>query len=365
MGDSQKIALATNLSILTTTLLVIHVLKRISVLERKLTELKSVQVYEDSRALASEIERRTPVGDTISPCDDQCYEDDESDDYVHLKLLVTSCLDHVPARDMSDDRVIYVKDSTSAADVIDDLHNTLSTLGIVMTDRGYFIGVLEASDVLRHLLQPDCKKNARYMLQKSILADATTRFNTFLYTLSDGNRHVAVVNDGHAFVVSQRSFVQYLRLHEKKCPANIRYVLDAKVKDMLQAQSVICCSCNQSARYAFEVMSAYGFTSLPITNNDGTCCGVISSTDIYLARKGDMLLNLHVMDFLKKSRCDSGSKRELNSVVYCSREDSVLSCIERMNKESVHHLYILDSERVPKGVVSYVDILHTIRKNAF
>ena len=120
-----------------------------------------------------------------------------------------------------------------------------------------------------------------------------------------------------------------------------------------------------TARHAFELMAAYGYTSLPLTNNDGTCCGVISSTDIYLARKGSMLFNLQVMDFLDQSRDDAGSKRKLNTVVHCLKEDTILSCVEKMANECVHHLYILDSEHVPKGVVSYVDILHAIRRRSF
>ena len=240
MTNSDKSLVVAEFSIFAVILIFIHVSKKIYELERRVECLADINQCE--RAFVSvKCNSDTTHVDKVTYVTDTQIEEDESDDYVHLKLFVASSLDRIPATDMCDDHVIYIKESTSAIDVVNQLHNTFSTLGIVITDKGYFLGVLEASDILRHLLQPEQHKNARYMLRKSIIADVTTGFNTFLCTLSEGNRHVAVVTDGRAFVVYQRSFVQYLRLNKDQCPAHITTILNERLEDVLQTRSVICC----------------------------------------------------------------------------------------------------------------------------
>jgi predicted transcriptional regulator len=110
------------------------------------------------------------------------------------------------------------------------------------------------------------------------------------------------------------------------------------------------------ARDAFEKMAAYGITSLAIVDENFTAQGVISATDILYVRHDPEHLDLELTAYVSLSRAETGA-REANVVVSCTASDNFKDILRTMLHHNVHHVYVLDDEDRPCGVVSFLDIL--------
>jgi predicted transcriptional regulator len=126
--------------------------------------------------------------------------------------------------------------------------------------------------------------------------------------------------------------------------------------DIGKRNHLITCQDSCIAKEAFQLMAAYDVTSLPILDLEDSVCGVISATDILYARKDTSLLSDNVVSFVSQSRKDANVSRDVNSIVSCNLDDDLTTVLRIMMHEEVHHIYILQEDKLI-GVISFVDIL--------
>ena len=113
------------------------------------------------------------------------------------------------------------------------------------------------------------------------------------------------------------------------------------------------------SRVAFEIMVAYGITSLPILDETNKACGVISATDIFYACQNKSALEFYVTEYVCASRNWAGIKREATQIIACALDDTLLVVLQQMLLERIHHIYVIENG-VPVGVVSFVDVIRLL-----
>lgn len=112
-----------------------------------------------------------------------------------------------------------------------------------------------------------------------------------------------------------------------------------------------------TARQAYEQMAHREITSMPIVDDRRRCTGVISVSDTHILdspASAQLLLSLSVHDFVQRSR---GHVRPSTTVIVAQRDDTLWDTVLRMIDHKIHHIYIVNSQHTPVGIVSFGDVL--------
>lgn len=262
-----------------------------------------------------------------------------------------------------DKKLVEVTEEMKISEVLQQMHDVKSTCALLYATDSTLLGVLETPDIIRFLLRSSSMTNtisARRLIRQCVIAHSQVSVCEICKNLCAGMRYIAVCSSqgGHQ-IVSQRAMVKALLQASVDDSALESKLANTVVENCTKVPSVISCDDCMSARESFEIMAAYGLTSLPILDFNGFARGVISATDILYARNDIDLLDEKVIPFVSSSRKDAGISRAVNCIVSCKKYDKLVTVLRIMMHEEVHHAYILENN-VPIGAVSFVDILRII-----
>lgn len=269
-------------------------------------------------------------------------------------------LSNMRASDWVYDRIIVkITDDASVRAALESMHVSKASCALVYQgDR--LVGVLDTPDVLRHVLRASSSmaQSAARLLRQYTVASSSLTIEEVCSYMRTGTRHVVIQREsgGHQ-LVSQRSLT---RVVFDACfdDTQMHTILSTTTASSLPSfRRVIGVLSTATARNAFERMAAYGVTSLPIVDEAGTACGVISATDIFFARHDARSLDENVMKFVHLSRDDAEAEIRAECVVSCKPDDDMLVALRIMLHHKVHHVYVLDDQNKPVGIVSCIDIL--------
>lgn len=161
-------------------------------------------------------------------------------------------------------------------------------------------------------------------------------------------------------IVSQWTIVNYLATvptDDKEWIPSLREPLGNE-KWNQYTKEVITCHCKTPTLDCFLKMRERNITALGIVDDSGVLVGNLSVSDI----KGFQLffedfseLLQPVSDFLSTIRKKQG--RPANFVVAASLKTCVKDLVERMNREIIHRIYVIDEDYKPVGIFSLTDLL--------
>lgn len=260
-----------------------------------------------------------------------------------------------------DKRLVTLNEEMTVHHALDEMHSARATCALLYASDQTLLGVLDTPDVVRYVLRATVgASSARRLLRHCVIAPANVSVGEVCKHLRAGLRYIAVCSSHSTSpphqIVSQRAMASAI-IDAAHGDDPLLTSLSITVGEYLDPlQTVLRVARTASAREAFELMSAYGITSLPIID-DGHACGVISATDVLHARHEARLLDDDVLSFVEQSRVESGVSRAANCIVSCRLDDDMLTVLRIMLHEEVHHVYVLDDHTMPVGVVSFVDIL--------
>jgi CBS domain-containing protein len=288
--------------------------------------------------------------------------EDESEDDTFLQIKeynneVEILKDSYAGEWCYDKTLIILSDDTTMNQALEKMHDTRSTCALLYTE-GSLMGILDTRDIVRFILRSSSSmsSSAHKAVRRCIIASSNVSVNEICKHLCSGMRYIAVcsTNGGHQ-IVSQRAMVSAI-MNEYYANINLSQHLDDTPIPLNCLKHLVCCNDNETAKKAFELMSAYNITSLPIIDQNGFARGIISATDILYTRKNLESINDSVITFVESSRADANVSRNANCIVSCKKNDTLISVLHTMIHEEVHHVYILE-EDIPIGVVSFIDIL--------
>ena len=276
-------------------------------------------------------------------------------------------LSDLKASDWVYDRVIVrVRDSVTVREALGEMLAASAACALVY--RGStLLGVMDTPDIVRHVLRATClqTQSVARVLRPCVVASASLTIADVCAHMSGGTRYVAIEHTegterAHQ-LVSQRSLARRV-FDALDASPRMRRVLESTTPDALPSFGrVITVHEDAPARAAFERMAAYSITSLPLVDAAGATRGVISATDVLYARHDATLLDANVVDFVTASRKDARNARDVECVVSCRPSDDMVIALRIMLHHRVHHVYVLDWDGRPLGVVSFVDILKLLQ----
>jgi CBS domain-containing protein len=256
-----------------------------------------------------------------------------------------------------DKTLVILTELMTITEALEKMHNSKATCALLYSCDDSLVGILDTRDIVQFILRSTSSMSchARKAVRQCIVAPTHISVNEICKHLCTGMRYIAVCSShgGHQ-IVSQRAMVSAI--------VNAAHTDDELLQHLSTAiptwclKRLICCNKDESAKRAFELMSAYNITSLPIVDQHGLARGVISATDVMYARNDIESLNLPTMTFVEYSRKDAHVSRNANCIVSCKPSDELIVVLRIMMHEAVHHAYILDND-LPVGVVSFTDIL--------
>jgi CBS domain-containing protein len=226
-------------------------------------------------------------------------------------------------------------------------------------ENGELIGVLDRLDILRYILSNRSKHDSVVrMLRKCEIADPHIHLNEVVMHFRTGRRYISICQDGETKLISQTSILEHIVSFESD--EELQMILSSTIEELNIGQlTPICCKCSDTALSAFETMAAYNITSLPIVDNADCALGVISASDIFLARDCKEHLSRSVIEYVEHSRRELNVDRHAHCIVSCAYTDKLADVIRLMMHEKIHHVYVT-RDSIPVGVVSFVDILRTL-----
>lgn len=261
-----------------------------------------------------------------------------------------------------DKKLVVVHEDMTITDILERMHDAKSSCALMYTIDETLVGVLDTPDVIRFLLRSSSsvQSGSRRLIRQCVIANSLVSVSEICKDLCAGMRYIAVCSSlgGHQ-IVSQRAMVAAL-VQAANNDNSLSEKLSVQIKNIKKDKvNVISCTIESTAREAFEIMAAYGITSLPILNTDKRACGVISATDVLYARTDPKFLEKNVNSFVTESRKEAGISRSINCIVSCQLNDKLLTVLRIMMHEEVHHIYVLEND-IPLCVISFVDILRTL-----
>ena len=295
-------------------------------------------------------------------------ETDHEADFLYVKNYTEQNLNFLKTLSISDscfdDNSVILNETMNIGSVLDKIHESKTTCALLYANDDSLIGVLDTPDVIRYFLRYSSamSSSARRLIRQCIIAEQKTSLSDICKHLCTGIRYIAVKSNeplSHR-IISQKAMVKVI-VDAAGCDSCLSELLNQKnVCDIKPyGWDIISCSDCKSARNAFQIMAAYGITSLPIVSSGNEMIGVISATDVLYARKNIGFLDKDVCQFVKESRKDANNPRKVNCIVSAHNEEALINILKLMMHESVHHVYIV-KDNFPVNVVSFVDILRIL-----
>lgn len=121
--------------------------------------------------------------------------------------------------------------------------------------------------------------------------------------------------------------------------------LSAKVKDFMEAPPVIVTE-DTTIDQAASTMWEKGIGSVIVVDKDGNMSGIITASDITFAVTKSLIgRQVPVSGIMSKTS------------IMATPSESVLTAVERMMKENVRHLPVIEKDGTPVGIISTRDTM--------
>ena len=298
-------------------------------------------------------------------CSKSCGTDEFTlftNDFLHIRSYQNdiSILKNMYAKDwVYDKEILELEESMSLATALELMNEKKNTCALLYDEKYNLVGILDTPDVLCYILRGCASLDTSILkvIRKCTVSEGHVTINEICKTMCSGLRHIAVFYNHKYQIISQRALVEAI-CHACSDDDEITSLLSQTVEQTHIGTRTNIINCKQTcvARSAFELMSAYDITSIPIVNNTEKLVGVISASDILYSRYDISFLEENVIRYIEKSRHDAGVSRSASTVVTCTDDDTLLSVLKKMKYEHVHHIYILKDDSI-EGVISFIDIL--------
>jgi len=161
-------------------------------------------------------------------------------------------------------------------------------------------------------------------------------------------------------LITQSRIIRFLFEHKDKFPRQMK----KHVKDF-HKKKVISVTVNEYFLEAFNVMRKEHVTGLAIVDNQGKLVGKIAASDLSqtdLTQLVELQADLHsqIRTFMNVPQDEN--KRLLEGIpqfnpVFVHEKDTLETALEKIIKENIHRIFVVDSHDKPVNVLSLGDII--------
>lgn len=276
------------------------------------------------------------------------------------------------------DDLIYINTQTTVESCLEILvSKDILSVPVLDEKTRNFVGILDISQIMNFIVfasyEPGSIPTLDNMLKKTDLCqtafsilndtnlctlDSTASFKQTLEWLAQGTHRLLVTNKNSTTIITQTDLIKFLDMHIDKFG-------DYKDKEIGMANSpqvrflkrVNALKSDSSALRVFQIMHVNNVETIPIVDDKGVFITAISGSDLRGFTHDKLsTLFLPVLEFLK---LQAGSRPSAT----CKSRDTIRQAVRLMVRDHVRHIWVVDDENKPKGVVSMTDIANYFYNN--
>lgn len=169
-----------------------------------------------------------------------------------------------------------------------------------------------------------------------------------LIKMFDRGLHRALVghslNSQDVHMMSQSSIIKWLNTNKDQLGDWVHKTLDDLGVGMKHVFTV---SRKETAYNAFRLLRDHNIHGLAVVDEDRKIWGNISVTDLKYAADNMERLSLPLTEFFQKRQ----------EPLVCTPQTKLIDAIGQLDAAQVHRLHVVDSQRIPIGVVALSDIM--------
>jgi len=224
---------------------------------------------------------------------------------------------------------------------------------------------------------------ASIKLDKLFAFDSSQSLEGVILLLSDGREHRIIVSETKSksilnvltgtgssvpvemnksfYLVSQSDIIRYLYSQKPNFSPLMSDLFNTKIGDlgMISPEGILSVPTKTRAFNAMKLLYEANVGAIAIVNRFGILKGNLSASDLRgISQEKLRFLGASVTQFLKVMNASRLHPSSLTPIV-CSKDDTLLSVLDKVVNFSIHRVWIVDEEKKPIGVVSLTDILGT------
>jgi len=274
-----------------------------------------------------------------------------------LKNITIDCSLHkafqeIHAKDMFyDKKVIFFNTNAKIHEVLNKLLHEKCSCCIIEKNKNIY-GIVDTNDIVAFIIKHGYNPNEVISLfvRKLIYVYDYTNLLDITQYLKHGIRYVLVKNPVTS-IISQGSVLRYI--YSNKNLMEQDDILNTSIVNLkiCKNQKILTASVFENILESYEKMNLYDITSLPVIDINNACVAILSTSDIKHIRCER--LNMTCEDFLH-------ILQKKDEIITFDDFDTIDHILYKMITFDVHHLYKLDKDKSPIGVISYVDIIKAL-----
>ena len=251
----------------------------------------------------------------------------------------------------------YIDANSMISDTVKYMHHK-NTSCVTVKDNGKIMGLFTMSDFCALILKNDewILKSLKNSFSNFTFVKPNTKISEVIAHLKRGLRYIGV-NDAESNkcgIISQGTILRYIFSNHNKIDLS-KKLIDCNLPSVYQ--TIISANKEDTIESILYKFIDFNITSLPLINDDGTIAAIISQSDLryYYAVENVNILQMHAIKFLSLIKPSN-----LNNIYTCEDADSFFDVLQLMIDKNIHHLYKIDSNSKPVGIVSFVDLLRVM-----
>ncbi len=287
------------------------------------------------------------------------YSDDSFVCNIVLKNIPVDCTLHkafleINAKDLFYDRkVLFFNTDVKIYIVLQQLLEERCSCCVVTDKKKKIYGIVDTSDIVAFIINNGYNDDVKIasFVRKLIYVYEYTNLLDITQYLKHGVRYIIVKNSVTS-IISQGSILRYI--HHNKMLMEQDDILNASVINLniCKNQKILTASLFEGIIEAYERMNSHNITSMPVVDNDNMCVTILSNSDIKHISSDNVYTKCG--DYLNRLRKNN------NIILTFDDFDTIDYILSKMIHFDVHHLYKLDEQKCPVGVISYVDIIKAL-----
>ena len=188
----------------------------------------------------------------------------------------------------------------------------------------------------------------------------------FELVLKNSMHRVPVSDDGIKFtnMISQSIITKYLY---KNIPPQVLDMPLSKSKDKLKYEKLVFTTReNTPAIEAFELIDSNRLSGLAVVDDDGVLRHTVAARDIKFALQdgGKTSMDIDILSYLAHARQSKKTMKERYPVAHLRETDTIHRALSLLASTGYHRLFVVDENTMPIGVISVIDIIRFILKEA-
>lgn len=273
-------------------------------------------------------------------------------------------------KEIKNQQLVRINKNSDLKDAFRDLiQNKITAAPVYDPSTNKYVGILDLKDYVGFLLYifgelpkgPDdlfakagelaglCEENPFISLE----SDATTGHAIKEFCIRGLHRMPVTENSKVIAMLSQSAIIQWFSENKDKMgPHPTKSIKELMTGGLGTIKSIYSVNEDTMLLQVFKMLALKKIHGCPVVDKQGKLVGNLSVSDLQFTLDE----NISNLSLPVKQLINQIGKR----LISCVETDSLIDVIEKLAKEKVHRIYVVDKDNKPTGVITLTDVMDTI-----